>query len=590
MKSDWPGGSGASRFFVPAYNTTRENTMIKSLFRSILLFCFGTSVFAQQVLRPVEAEHGMVVSARVLASEAGVEIMKKGGNAVDAAVTTGLALAVLQPGAGNIGGGGFMVIVMKDGRTTSIDFREKAPAAARKDMYLDAQGKYVRNSNHDGYLAVGVPGTVAGFDLALKKYGSKSLKELVSPAVRLAEEGFRLSRAMGADFLNMRREFAKYHSTAKVFFKNDTLPYGEGDLWRQPDLAKSLRRIQEKGRQGFYEGETARLIARDMKANGGLITEQDLSAYQAVERTPVRGTYRGFDIISMPPTSSGGVALLEMLNILEGYDLKAFEHNSAQSLHLLAEAMRRAYRDRAEFLGDPDFVSAIPVDKLVSKKYAEDLRSSIDLRRASKSTLGRLGEAPESKETTHYSVVDAEGNAVVVTYTLEHWYGSRIVADGTGIMLNNEMGDFNPIPGVTDTTGFIGTPPNLVAPGKRMLSSMTPTVVVQSGKPWALLGAVGGRTIINSVLQGVVNLIDYHMNVAEAVEAGRIHHQWFPDRILIEQSLFRAELPKELEAFGHHVERTFRLGPMNCIVIDPVTGTRQGGADSRDPDARAVGY
>jgi gamma-glutamyltranspeptidase / glutathione hydrolase len=564
--------------------------MRNTLVRIILFFSMGASVLAQQALRPVQAEHGMVVSARALASEAGIEIMKKGGNAVDAAVATGLALAVLQPGAGNIGGGGFMVVVMNDGRSTAIDFREKAPAAARKDMFLDSNGKYIRNSNHDGYRAVGVPGTVAGFDLALKKFGSKSWKELTAPAVRLAEEGFKLSHAMGADFWNMKKEFAKYRTTAKAFFKNDSIPFAEGDLWCQPDLAKSLKRILQHGRDGFYRGETARLIARDMKANGGLITEQDLAAYRAVERIPVRGTYRGYDVISMPPPSSGGVALLEMLNILEGYDLKSSGQNSAASLHLLAEAMRIAYRDRAEFLGDPDFVSAIPVDRLTSKKYAEEVRRSIDPQHASKSTLGHLGEPPESRETTHYSVVDAEGNAVVVTYTLEHWYGSRIVADGTGIMLNNEMGDFNPIPGVTDTTGYIGTTPNLVAPGKRMLSSMTPTVILQNGKPWALLGAVGGRTIINSVLQGVLNLVDYQMNVAEAVEAGRIHHQWFPDRILIEQSLFKADLPKELEVFGHRVDRNSRLGPMNCIVIDPATGMREGAADSRDPDARSVGY
>jgi gamma-glutamyltranspeptidase/glutathione hydrolase len=416
------------------------------------------------------------------------------------------------------------------------------------------------------------------------------LKELISPAVRLAEEGFKLSHAMGADFWNMKKEFAKYRSTAKIFLKSDTLPYAEGDLWRQPDLAKSLRRIQEKGRNGFYEGETARLIARDMRANGGLITEQDLLAYRAVERNPLRGTYRGHDIVSMPPPSSGGVAILEMLNILEGYDLNSLGHNSASSLHLLAEAMRRAYRDRAEYLGDPDFATTIPVDKLTSKIYADSLRSSIDIRHSSKSILGPLGQGQESPETTHYSVVDSEGNAVAVTYTLEYWYGSRIVADGTGIMLNNEMGDFNPVPGVTDMTGFIGTPPNLAAPDKRMLSSMTPTIVLQKGKPWVIIGAVGGRTIINSVLQGVVNLVDYHMNVVDAVEAGRIHHQWFPDRILMEQPLHSLDLVRGLETFGHRVERTSRLGPMNCILIDPVTGTRQGGADSRDADARAVGY
>ena len=590
MGSDWRGGSGASRFSVYARHTAMRKSM-KVLFSRIVLFsCFATSLLAQQSLQPVQAKHGMVVSAHSLASEAGVKIMKMGGNAIDAAIATGLALAVVQPGAGNIGGGGFMVVVMKDGRSIAIDFREKAPGAARKDMYLDATGKYIKNSNHEGYRAVGVPGTVAGFDLAMRKLGTKSWEDLTRPAIRLAEEGFRLSRSMGADFRNMRRDFKRYPSTAKIFLKNDTLPYREGDVWRQPDLAKSLKLIRKYGRDGFYKGTTARLIAQDMKKNGGLITEQDLAAYQAVERTPLHGTYRGYDIISMPPPSSGGVALIEMLNILEGYDLKSAGHNSSASLHLLAEAMRSAYRDRAEFLGDPDFVSSIPVERLTSKENAEKIRRSINLQHASKSILGHPAGGSESSETTHYSVVDSEGNAVVVTYTLENWYGSRIVAEGTGIMLNNEMGDFNPIPGVTDTTGFIGTKPNLVEPGKRMLSSMTPTIILQNGKPWALLGAVGGRTIINSVLQGVLNLVDYQMNVVEAVEAGRIHHQWFPDRILMERSLLMGDLQKELESRGHRIERTFRLGPMNGLLIDPKTGMREGAADSRDPNARAVGY
>jgi gamma-glutamyltranspeptidase / glutathione hydrolase len=564
--------------------------MKRVLFRIALFTWFAASVLAQPAMHPVQAKHGMVVSAHALASEAGVEIMKAGGNAIDAAIATGLALAVVQPGAGNLGGGGFMLAVMKDGRSIAIDFREKAPTAARKNMYLDASGNYVKNSNHEGYRAVGVPGTVAGFDLALRKYGTKSWNELTRPAIRLAEKGFKLSHAMGTDFWNMRKEFERYPSTAKIFLKNDTLPYAEGDILRQPDLAKSLQRIKKNGRDGFYEGLTARLIAQDMKRNGGLITEEDFAAYHAVERTPLHGTYRGYDVISMPPPSSGGVALIEMLNILEGYDLKSSGHNSAASLHLLAEAMRNAYRDRAEFLGDPDFVTSIPVERLTSKTYAEEIRRSIDPQRATKSSLGHLAGGSESSETTHYSVVDSEGNAVVVTYTLEYWYGSRIVAEGTGIMLNNEMGDFNPIPGRTDTSGFIGTTPNLIEPGKRMLSSMTPTIIMQNGKPWALVGAVGGRTIINSVLQVVLNLVDYEMNIVEAVEAGRIHHQWFPDHILLERSLITGDIQKELETRGYRIVRTNRLGPMNCLLIDPKTWVREGAADSRDPNARAVGY
>lgn len=540
--------------------------------------------------QPVHSLHGMVVSSHPLASEAGLEVMERGGNAVDAAVATGLALAVVHPGAGNIGGGGFMVIVMKDGRTAAIDFREKAPHAAHKKMYLDADGNYVKDSNHEGYRSVGVPGTVAGFDLALKKFGTRKLKELVAPAVRLAENGFVLSEAMGTDFRESKEDFIRYPASARVFMKSDSSPYAAGDVWRQPDLAQSLRRIQKEGRDGFYRGQTARLIAEDMRRHGGLITEADLRAYQAVERKVVRGSYRGHEVISMPPPSSGGVVLVEMLNILEGYDLKSLGHNSPEYLHVLAEVMRNAYRDRARYLGDPDFVKSMPLERITSKEYAEEIRKTIDLHHASKSTPEDLLEKEESAETTHYSVVDSAGNAVVVTYTLENWFGSRIVADGTGIVLNNEMGDFNAIPGVTDTTGFIGTRPNLIEPGKRMLSSMTPTVILKDGKPWALVGSIGGRTIINTVLQVVLGLVDFRLNVLEAVEAGRMHHQWLPDRLQLERRLHTPELQEALEGMGHHVRRTSSLGRLNCIVIDPLTGFREGAADSRDPDAKAAGY
>lgn len=545
---------------------------------------------AQQTQLPVRAGHGMVVSSFPLASEAGIEILQKGGNAVDAAVATGLALAVVHPAAGNIGGGGFMIIVTSRGKATAIDFREKAPLSAHRNMFLDANGRYIRDSNHEGYRSVGVPGTVAGFDLALKKFGKMTWREVTNTPIRLAEEGFVLSRSMGEDFRELKKEFLLYPASARIFLKADTIPYKEGELWRQPDLAQSLKRIQEKGRDGFYRGVTARLIAEDMRRNGGLITLKDLASYQAVERAPIRGTYRGVSVVTMPPPSSGGVALVEMLNILEGYDLVSMKQNSPAYLHLLAEAMRIAYRDRAQFIGDPDFVRNMPVQKLTSKKYAEAARQSIDLQRASRSTLDHLTERAESPQTTHYSVVDAEGNAVVVTYTLENWYGSRIVAEGTGVLLNNEMGDFNPVPGRTDSTGFIGTKPNLVAPGKRMLSSMTPTILMKDGKVWALIGSIGGRTIINTVLQVVLGVVDFRLNIAEAVEAGRIHHQWFPDVIDIERGFHTPELQSALEAMGHRVRRTSKLGRLNCIVIDPLTGIREGAADSRDPDAKAVGY
>ncbi|MFH0990725.1 MAG: gamma-glutamyltransferase [bacterium] len=562
----------------------------RTLILSTVFLCFTIFSLTAQAKIPVRSKKGMVVSSHALASEAGVAMLRNGGNAIDAAVATGLALAVVHPAAGNIGGGGFMVIVTKEGKATAIDFREKAPLAVHKNMFIDAKGKYSKDSNHEGYRSVGVPGTVAGFDLALKKYGTKSWNDVTASALRLAEEGFVLSRAMGNDFRNLRKDFKKYPSSAKIFFQRDTIPYEAGDRWRQPDLAKTLKRLQQQGRDGFYKGETSRLIAVDMKRNKGLITEEDLLQYQAVERVPLHGTYRGVDVFSMAPPSSGGVALLEMLNILEGYDLKSMKHNSDSYLHLLTEAMRRAYRDRAQFLGDPDFNPRMPIQRLTSKKYAEELRRGISLEKASTSNPKDLEKSYENNETTHYSVVDAEGTMVSVTYTLEYWYGSRIVAQGTGIVLNNEMGDFNPVPGVTDTSGLIGTMPNLVEPGKRMLSSMTPTILVKNGKPWACIGSIGGRTIINTVFQVVLNLIDFQMDIAEAVDAGRIHHQWLPDVLTIERSLLKSTLQKDLEAMGHKIKATSSMGRMNGIVIDPRSRLREGAADPRDPDAKAVGY
>jgi gamma-glutamyltranspeptidase/glutathione hydrolase len=539
---------------------------------------------------PVRARRGMVVSSHFLASQVGVEVLKNGGNAVDAAVATGLALAVVLPGAGNIGGGGFMIVFTKDGKVTAFDFREKAPAAAHERMYVDSAGNYIRNLNHDGYLAIGVPGTVAGFDLALKRFGTKSWKELAEPAVRLAENGFAVTWDLADDLNALKQDFLRYPASRKTFFKKDTLTYEEGDIWKQPDLAKTLRRIQRFGKDGFYAGETARLIAADMKKHGGLITEADLAAYEAKERAPLKGTYRGFEIYSMPPPSSGGTALIEMLNILEGYDLKSFGHNSATYLHLLAEAMRHAYADRARYLGDPDFNPDMPIERLISKSYAEALRKKISLSHTSKIDLSSVADAYESPETTHYSVVDAEGNAVVVTYTLEYWYGSRIVAEGLGFLYNNEMGDFNPVPGRTDSTGMIGTKPNLVAPGKRMLSSMTPTIVAKDGKPWLLIGSPGGRTIINTVLQIILNVVDFQMNISQAITAGRIHHQWMPDVLSIEPYATTRDSERLLQMIGHRIRVRDYQGRAMGIMIDWKTGLRYGAADPRDADGAAVGY
>ncbi len=558
-----------------------------------IFFALPSLTYAGASSPPVRAKHGMVVSSHFLASQAGVKVLQNGGNAIDAAIATGFALAVTLPSAGNIGGGGFMIVHTKDGKVRAFDFREKAPAAAHARMYLDANGEYTAPTNHEGYLAVGVPGTVAGFFLAHEKLGRKPMRELIAPAIELAEKGFAVTWGLHDDFKFLAEEFRKYSASAQVFLKNGTEPYEPGDIWKQPDLAKSLKRIQQNGRDGFYKGETARLLAAAMKKHGGLITEQDLADYEAKERAPIHGTYRGYDIYSMCPPSSGGTAVVEMLNILEGFDLKSYGFGSAQHVHLLAEAMRRAFADRARHLGDPDFNPDMPIAKLTSKEYAAQLRRSISLNRVSASDPVQFNEAHESSETTHYSVVDAEGNAVVVTYTLEDWYGSKIVAEGLGFLLNNEMGDFNPQPGRTDSTGLIGTKPNLVAPGKRMLSSMTPTIVAKDGKPYLLTGSPGGRTIINTVLQTIVNVIDFNMDVSEAIAAPRVHHQWLPNRLTIEKFGVSPETLRLLEMFGHNVRlsgSSRSQGRAMGIMIDPATGLREGAADPRSDDGAAVGY
>lgn len=533
---------------------------------------------------PVRGLGGMVVSAHGMASQAGLDMLKQGGNAVDAAVTVGLALAVVHPSAGNLGGGGFMLVSTKDGQVTSFDFRETAPQAATEKMFLGPDGLYQKDSNHKGFRAIGVPGTVAGFDLALRRFGRKSWRETTAAAIRLAENGFPLSWALAAGIARHTNDWRTYPASAKVFLKPDGSAYRAGDRWRQPDLARTLRRLQREGRDGFYRGETAKLLAADMRAHGGLLTEGDLAAYTAKERQPVRGTFHGLDVYSMGPPSSGGVALIEMLNLLEGDDLKALSHNSAEYFHLLAETMRRAFADRARHLGDPDFNPDLPLARLMSKDYAARLRQGIRMDRASVSDPARFNDAYESAETTHYSVVDAEGNAVVVTYTLEGAYGARIVADGLGFLYNNEMGDFNPQRGRTDREGFIGTPANLVAPGKRMLSSMTPTIVARNGKPYLLIGSPGGRTIINTVLQVILNVTVFDMNISRAVTAGRMHHQWLPDEIWFEEDTASVDTQQVLKAKGHSLRVKGYLGSAMGILIDPATGLRFGAADPRQAD------
>ena len=556
----------------------------------ILSIFLVSAVFSEGGRTPVRAKNGIVSSASRLASEAGLEALKQGGNAVDAAVATAFALAVTWPSAGNIGGGGFLVYHGANGHATTFDFREKAAIAATESMYLGADGRVVNNSNHIGMLAVGVPGTVAGLYKAHQELGSLPWEDLVGPALEMAREGIPLTYSLQTGFVRSASRFRQYPSSAKKFFKSDGSFYELGESWKQPDLAHTLELIQRNGKDGFYRGENAKRLADFMAANGGLITEEDLEQYEAIEREPIRGSYRGFDIISMPPPSSGGVALVEMLNILEDYDLSRMGHNSADYLHVLTETMRRAYADRAEHLGDPDFNDDMPLSRLLDKEYAAELRSSIDMERKSESQPSQFAQAYESEETTHFSVVDKDGNMVSLTYTLEFGYGSAIVVEGGGYLLNNELGDFNAIPGLTDERGNIGTTPNLVAPQKRPLSSMTPTIVAQNGEPVFATGSPGGKTIINTTMQTILNIIDHGFNIAEAIEAGRIHHQWLPDVTRVESDSISTDTIRLYEAKGHRVQERSSQGAAMGVYHNRDEGLFEGASDSRRGDGAAVGY
>ena len=575
-------------------NTTdRERFSGGSLIRALCLILsvfLVSAVFSVGGRTPVRAKNGIVSSASRLASEAGLEALKQGGNAVDAAVATAFALAVTWPSAGNIGGGGFLVYHGANGHATTFDFREKAAIAATESMYLGADGRVVNNSNHIGMLAVGVPGTVAGLYKAHQELGSLPWEDLVGPALEMAREGIPLTYSLQTGFVRSASRFRQYPSSAKKFFKSDGSFYELGESWKQPDLAHTLELIQRNGKDGFYRGENAKRLADFMAANGGLITEEDLEQYEAIEREPIRGSYRGFDIISMPPPSSGGVALVEMLNILEDYDLSRMGHNSADYLHVLTETMRRAYADRAEHLGDPDFNDDMPLSRLLDKEYAAELRSSIDMERKSESQPSQFAQAYESEETTHFSVVDKDGNMVSLTYTLEFGYGSAIVVEGGGYLLNNELGDFNAIPGLTDERGNIGTTPNLVAPQKRPLSSMTPTIVAQNGEPVFATGSPGGKTIINTTMQTILNIIDHGFNIAEAIEAGRIHHQWLPDVTRVESDSISTDTIRLYEAKGHRVQERSSQGAAMGVYHNRDEGLFEGASDSRRGDGAAVGY
>lgn len=569
---------------------------------NILLFivAFLFSTFPRETVvyaawrEPVRGRHAMVASQHALASNIGIDIIKRGGNAVDAAVAVALALAVVYPEAGNLGGGGFMLMRFKDGRTTAIDYREMAPLAANRNIYINENGELIKGegSSTIGYRASGVPGTPAGLEMAFKKYGSGKLKwaELVAPAQRLALNGYVLSYRLANLFKTYQKNLEQYEDSKRIFLNGGNF-YAEGDVFKQPELAKTLARIQKNGAKGFYEGETAKLIADDMKAHNGLITLEDLKNYQAKERTPLRGTYRGFEIISMPPPSSGGIVLFQVLNMLENYDIRQMDWASSEKYHVLTEGLRRAFADRAEFMGDPDFVK-VPTEKLIDKNYAKERASTIDLMKTSLSSDIGHGEiiGKEPTETTHFTVVDADGNVVTNTYTINDLYGSAVTAKGTGVLLNDEMDDFAASPGKANLYGLIQGENNSVQPKKRPLSSMTPTIVLRKdGSLWFALGARGGPRIITAVLQTIINVIDHDMNIQQAIDAPRIHHQWFPDEIVYEPFGMSSDTRKALEKLGHKfAEKPTYIASATGIMIDE-KGVRLGAIDSRS-DGEAVGY
>jgi gamma-glutamyltranspeptidase/glutathione hydrolase len=536
---------------------------------------------------PVRARNGMVVSQNAIASQVGTEVLLAGGNAVDAAVATAFALAVVHPAAGNLGGGGFLLLRPAQGPAAVYDFREQAPAAATPTLFL-RDGKYSSELHHDSPVSVGVPGTVAGLNMAWADNGRMPWTELLQPAISLAREGFMVSDGLARSLREVLPEMKRYPASIAQFSRQG-VPYEMGDVLQQPDLARTLERIAEKGARGFYDGETAELIEKQMKASGGLINREDLRQYTIYRRPPLRGTYRGAEILTVPPPSAGGVALVQCLNVLEDYDVPGLGANSSLFVHTVSEAMRRAFADRARYLGDPDVVTGMPVERLVSKEYAAALRRTIRADRASVSSPSSFEWPAESSETTHLSVVDSDRNAVALTTTLEDSYGSKMVVPGAGFLLNNEMGDFNAGPGLTDASGLVGSEPNLAGPHKRMLSSMTPTIVVREGRPYLVTGSPGGRTIPSTVLLTVLNVLDFGMNPQEAVDAPRFNHQWLPDVIQFERYGLSVDTLEALARRGHKLTQIGGQGVAEVILVNAREGLLEGGCDRRAPDGAAVG-
>ena len=571
----------------------RGKSLRSSLGISFLLlffsqFSFSAAIIEGERMSPVQGKKGMVVTSHFLATESALAVLEKGGNAVDAAVTAAFSLAVTQPRSGNIGGGGFMLISSeKNDDVIAIDYREKAPAAATTGMFLNKEGEADSNLSSYSHLASGVPGTVAGLAMALEKYGTISLAEAIAPAIKLAEEGFIVTPLFSDGLKEKADMLKKWDSSAKIFYKADGSFYEPGDRFVQKDLAETLRRIAKSGPQEFYQGKTAELLVAEMAKHGGLITMEDMKNYAPRIKQPVHGTYRGYDVYSMSPPSSGGTHVIQILNILEGFPISEYGHNSAKTIHLMAEAMKRAYADRSLYLGDDDFVE-IPLKGLLSKKYAEELRKQIDPTKATASSTIAPGKPQpyESNETTHFSIVDQYGNAVSNTYTINFSYGSGIVVEGAGFLLNNEMDDFSAKPGVPNAYGLIGGDANKIEPNKRMLSSMSPTIVKQNGKNFLVTGSPGGSRIITTTLQVIMNVIDHGLNIESAVAASRIHHQWLPDEIRIEEGI-SPDTIKLLEGMGHTVSQQSAMGAIQSIMIKD--GTMYGGADPRRSTALAAG-
>ena len=541
------------------------------------------------IFHPVYARSGMVVSEERYATEAGLQILKEGGNAVDAAVTVGFVLAVTFPRAGNLGGGGFMLVRLAEtGEVVAIDYREKAPLAVTAGTFLDSGGNVDTEKSRHSVLSAGVPGTVAGLALALEKYGTIPLERAIRPALELAEKGFPVSEDLARSLEDARSRMEKEPESMRVFFKEGGESYAPGEILIQKDLAETLKLISGNGPDGFYEGETAAKIARFMEERGGLITERDLREYRAALREPVRGTYRGYDIYSMPPPSSGGVHLVEMLNILEGFPIHEYGHNTAKTINLMAEAMKFAYADRSEHLGDPDF-KEVPVKELTSKEYAAKLRERMSPGRVTPSVRIKPGEMPreEGPDTTHFSVIDSKGNMVSNTYTLNFDYGSKITVPGTGMLLNNEMDDFSMKPGEPNAYGLVGGSANAPEPGKRMLSSMTPTIVLKDGEPFLITGSPGGSLIITTVLQIITNALDFGMNISEATNAPRVHHQWLPDKLRIEKGISGDTL-RILTERGYTIDTGNAMGSAQSIMKKGEF--IYGASDPRRPGGLAEGY